>query len=186
MQVQITGQYVNAQQKFDNGSFKKQTIVVETMNQNNYKSYFPIEFHQADVDNLFAHIQPHGFYTFTCWVQGSNQIMSDKNQQPTAYVSLKCTKVDVAAAQLPHTSPITAPQPFGQQPQQQAFPAQPQQGFIGQPQQPQAFAQPQQPAPTQQTFGSPQQQGFGTPAQPVQPQGSPFGQPAQPFGQQPQ
>lgn len=170
-QVQITGKYVNAAQIFSTGSFTKQTIIVEVVN-GNYTSYFAIEFHQADVQNVFPQIQPHGVYTFTCWVQGSNQQMTDKNGQPTAYTQLKCTAVVPAQNA---SAPAPAQNNF-QQPQQpaQGF-AQPQQqgGFAGQPQpQQQSFGQ--QPAQPAQSFGAPAQQ---------QAPAAPFGQPAPSAGQ---
>lgn len=184
-QVQITGRYINAAQLFQTANFTKQSIIVEVVN-GNYTSYFNLEFHQADVQNVFPQIHPNGTFTFTCWVQGSNQQMTDKNGQPTAYTTLKCTAVAPAQSQMPPANSqvnqaaqggyVGAPQQqqgFAQ-PVQQTQPAtQPQQGF-GQPQQTQAPSQ---------GFGSQPQQGFGQAPQPQQaaPQG--FGQPAQGFGQ---
>lgn len=147
-QITLTGRAVNGQQLFTsaNGSFKKQTIIIEVVN-GTYTSYFPLEFHNADVDTFLSsgQVQMGQTYAFTGWLQGSNQQMTDKNGQPTAYLSVKVTAVAPAQSALPNTAAQTAPNAF-QQPQQQ------QGGFVGQP------AQQQQPAP---------QQGFGQQAAPA-------------------
>lgn len=131
MQTQITGKYVAAQNPFNNGSFRKQTILVEVVN-GTYTSYFPIDFTQGNIDSVFPQIQPNGTFTFTCYVQGSKTPMTDKNGQPTAYLSLSCTAVVPAQPQQvpPPQVNITPPAQttFGQQQQQQG-------GFIGFPQQ---------------------------------------------------
>lgn len=190
-QITITGRIISAQPMFTTGSFRKQTLIVEVVNNNNYVSFFPIDFQQSEIDTLLPQLQPNGTYTFTCWVQGSspnketNQAPVDRNGQTTAYLNLKCTAVAPAQSQMPPANSqvnqaaqggyVGAPQQQGfAQPAQQTQPAaQPQQGF-GQPQQTQAPSQ---------GFGSQPQQGFGQAPQPQQaaPQG--FGQPAQGFGQ---
>lgn len=205
MQTQITGRVVAAAPFFDNGSFKKQTLIVEVVN-GNFTSYVPVDFTQGDVDGILQQVQMNGTYQFTAWVQGSKQVMQDRNGGSTAYVSLKVSAVQQAQSQLPPTSAQTAPNAYQQQqPQQGGFGApaqsqggsqQPQQqgGFVGQPQQG-SFGQPQQqqqnnfgqpPAQTP-SFGNPPAQGnFGSgDANSPQGQGGGFNAPAQaPFGNQ--
>lgn len=149
-QTQITGKFVSAQQLFATDSFRKQTIIVEVVN-GNYTSFLPVEFHNQDIDTFGPQLQMGGSYVFTCWVQGSKQQYTDKNNQPTAYVSLKCTQIAPAQQAAPQQQGG-----FGAAPQQQG-------GSIGQPA--------QQPA----------QGGFGAPTQahPAQQQGGFGGQPAQ-------
>lgn len=169
-QVTVQGKYVNAAQPFQSSTFSKQSIIVEVVD-GNYVSYFNLEFHQADVQNLFPQLQPNASYNFVCFIQGSRQQMTDKNGQPTAYTALKCVSFTPANAQAPqqqapqgfNQQPAAQPQGFGQPAQQQA-PA----GFGGQP------APAQQPA--QGGFGAPAQQSFGQPAQ--QPAQGGFGAPA--------
>lgn len=98
--VTLTGTIVAAQQLFDNGSFKKQTYIVEVVN-NNYSSFFPVEFHQQDVQNLTPQLQPNVMYTFSGFMQGSKNQTVDKNGQPSAYLSFKCTSVVQAGQQQP-------------------------------------------------------------------------------------
>lgn len=173
-QTTITGRIVNAQQLFtsSNGNFRKQTLILEVVN-GSYTSYLPIELHNADIDNIMPTIQQNGTYTVTAYVQGSNQQMTDKNGQPTAYVSLKATSVVPAqGGGLPQTTPATAPNTF-------------QGGFVGQPAQPaapavnpnQGFGNPAPAAPAP-NFG-------GGNANPAPAQGGGFTAPAQsnsPFG----
>lgn len=170
MQVQITGRIVAAQPLFDNGSFRKQVLILEVQS-GNYVNFYPVEFTQGDIDTLLPQVQMNGTYNFTAWVQGSKNQSTDRNGQPAAYVNLKVSAVAPAqAAQAPqqqapqgfNQAPAAQPQGFGQPAQQQA-PA----GF-GQP------AQPQQPA--QGGFGAPAPQSFGQPAQQPTQQG--FGAPA--------
>lgn len=166
-QVQIQGRVVNGQQLFTTGNFRKQTLIVEVVN-GNYTSYLPVEFHNADIDTFLGsgQVQSNQSYTFTCWVQGSNQQFTDKNGQPTAYISLKVSAVAPAQSGLPQTTPATAPQTgFGQ-------PAQG--GFVG---------QPTQPTTPSQGFGSQQQGGFAQPANPSPQQTNPFGANNGGFGQ---
>lgn len=181
-QVTLIGTIVGSQALFDNGSFKKQTLLISVVD-GQYTNFYPIDFIQNRIDTLLPQVQMGGTYQFTGYLRGSRNQMTDKLGQPTAYLNLDITAVAPAQVQLPPTSPITAPQPqFGQPaqsfgaPQQQSQPVQQQQ--FGQPQQGGFVGQP---APTQ-GFGNPQPTGFGQPAQAVQGQGSPFGQPAQGFG----
>lgn len=166
-QIQLTGRVIAGQPFFDNGSFRKQTLIIEVQS-GQYQNYYPVDFTQGDIDSLLPQVQMGGTYTFTCYVQGSNKQMTDKNGSPTAYLNLKVSALAQASAGLPPTSPVTAPQQQFQQPQQQqgfAAPA-PQQGGFGAPQQQQGGfigGQPQQQA---QGFGAQQAQpasGFGTP-----------------------
>lgn len=148
MKITITGKYVNAAQQTQTGSFTKQSVIVEVVN-GTYVSYFNVEFHQTDVQNIFPQLVPHGMFNFECWVQGSNKQFTDKNNQPTAYTTLKCVAVSPAQQ-------AAAPQPPAQQ---FAQPQQSQQGFA--PQQTQGFAAPAQaPAPS---FAPPAQPGIGAP-----------------------
>lgn len=175
-QISITGRVVAAQPFFSTESFRKQTLIIEVVN-GNFTSYFPIDFTQANIDNVLPQVQMGGTYTFVGYVQGSKNQMQDRNGNPTAYLSISVNSVAPAASALPPTTPATAPQPgFGQ----------PQGGFVGQPQQ---QAQPQQPAvQPNQGFGAPapsqqQPQGFGS--QPQQGFGAPQTTPAQGFGNTP-
>lgn len=179
-QIQLTGRVIGGQPFFDNGSFRKQTLIIEVQS-GNYQNYYPIDFTQGDVDTLLPQVQMNGTYLFSVWVQGSQKQMTDKNGSLTAYVNLKVSAVAPAQSSLPATSPQTAPNAF-QQPQQQ------QGGFVGQPaQQPQGFGAPQQQAP-QQGFGqqeAPAPNFGGGQANPAPAQGGGFAAPAQganPFG----
>lgn len=179
-QITLTGKFHAAGTYFDNGSFKKQPIIVE-VTENGYTSYLPVDFQKDNIQKLTQIGATIGmYYTFTCFVQGSKSVSTDKNGSPAAYLNLSCTQI--APAQAPQQA--TAPQaPAFNQPQQgYGAPQQPQQGFaapapapapsfappaqpgIGQPQGGQSFA-PQQPqqAPS---FAPPQQQ--AAPATPPQ------------------
>lgn len=161
-QITLTGKIVASQPLFDNGSFRKQTLLIEVVN-GNFTSHFPIDFINGDIDTVLPQVQLNGTYTFSGYVQGSKNLMQDRNGNPTAYLSISVKQVAPAAgAGLPQTTPMTAPQPAAQQgfaaPQAQPV----QQGFVGAPAQ---QAAPSQPA---QGFGNtqpqPAQQGVGTPA----------------------
>lgn len=180
-QISITGRIVAAQPLFDNGSFRKQTLLIEVVN-NNFTSHFPVDFINGDIDTVLSQVQMNGTYTFNGYVQGSKNLMQDRNGNPTAYLSISVKSVAPAQSQMP---------PANSQINQAA-----QGGYVGAPQQQQGFAQPAQQTQPQQGFGQPQQaqapsqgfgsqpqQGFGQAPQPQQaaPQG--FGQPAQGFGQ---
>lgn len=181
-QVTLTGKIVAAQPLFDNGSFKKQTLIIEVVN-GSYTSYFPIDFTQDKIQTLLPNCQMGGTYSFTGYIQGSKNQMQDRNGNPTAYLSISVNQVVQAQAAAPQPAQgfqQPAPQQGFQQPAQQG-------GYMGQPQQtqpapqaaPQGFGAPQ-PA---QGFGDQQPQGFGQPAQPQQQAAPGFGQPAPGFGQ---
>lgn len=169
--VQITGRVVAGQQPFSTGNFRKQGIIVETVN-GTYVSNFLVEFHNADVDTFInsGQVQPNQHYTFDCWVQGSNQVFTDKHGQPTAYVSLKCVGVQPAQATLPPTAHATAPQSGFGQPAQPAF-GQQNGGFMG------------NPAPANTATPAQNATPFGAPSNPAPQQSSPFGQNNGGFGQ---
>lgn len=164
--VQITGKVVAGQPLFDNGSFRKQTLIIEVVN-GTYTSYFPIEFHQQDVDTLLPQVQLNGTYQFDGWLQGSRNQMQDRNGQPTAYLSFKVGSVAPAqSAGLPPTTPSTAPQQQGGYvgPSNPAPAAQPSQGF--------GTPNPNQPA---QGFNNPPAQGFGNAPAPASAPSQGFG-----------
>lgn len=182
-QIQLTGRIIGAQPFFDNGSFRKQTLIIEVLS-GSYQNYYPVDFTQGDVDTLLPQVQMGGTYLFSLYVQGSQKQMTDKNGSPTAYVNLKVHAVAPAQSALPPTAQQTAPNAFQQQPQQGGFvgqPAQqPQQGFGAPQQQPapqQGFGQQAAPAPNfggAQTNTPPAQTGgFGAPVQGNNPFGAP-------------
>lgn len=165
-QTQITGKCIGLAAPYQTATFVKQTALVEIVN-GSYTSFMPIDFTQADVQNLVPLLQQNGVYTFTCYVQGSNKTFTDKNGQPTAYISLKCTALVPAQQQAPAQPAYNAPAPAAQQQGFGGQPAQPQGGFVGAPQ---ASAPQQnnfggQPAPSTAPatggFGQPQQSSFG-------------------------
>lgn len=172
-QITISGKVVAGQAMYQTETFRKQTLIVEIVN-GNYTSYMPIEFHQGDIDTLLPQVQLNGSYSFTCHVNGSKNMMTDRNRQPTAYLNLKVASI-APAQQQAAPAPV---QGFGAPAPQQGFgqPAPAQQGFSAPAAQPvqQGFGQPaqggfvggQQPAQQQQGFGAPTQaapaqQGFG-------------------------
>lgn len=157
MQTTITGQVVTGQQMFINaaGTFRKQVLIVQVVN-GNYTSFFPVEFVNGDIDTLLPQVQLNGTYSFTCYVQGSNQQMTDKNGQPTAYLSLKVTSVTQ-----PGQQQAPAQNNFQNNPapannfQAQAQPVNNNGGFVGG-------------APANNNFAQPANNNFNQPAQPAQ------------------
>ena len=149
-QITIQGRIVAAPPQYSSGNFNKQTLIVEVQS-GQYQQYYPLDFINADIQSLLPQVQMGGTYAFTCFVNGSSKQMTDRDNNPTAYVNLKVSGVAPAQAQAP---------------------AQQQQGF-GAPQQPaQGFGAPQPAQQPQQGFGQPQAQPapnpFGQPAQPAQ------------------
>lgn len=180
-QITISGKVVAGQAMYQTETFRKQTLIVEIVN-GRYTSYMPIEFHQGDIDTLLPQVQLNGSYSFTCHVNGSKNIMTDRNGQPTAYLNLKVASIAPAQQQAAPAPAqgfgVPAPQQgfgqpapqqqqgFGQpaaQPAQQGFGQPAQGGFVGGQQSAPAFGQQPAPQQQQQGFGSPTpaQQGFG-------------------------
>lgn len=157
-QTQITGKCIALAAPYQTATFVKQTALIEIVN-GSYTSYMPIDFTQADVQNLVPQLQQNGVYTFTCYVQGSNKTFTDKNGQPTAYISLKCTALVPAQQQAPAQPAYNTPAPAAQP---QSFGGQPAQGgHIGAPQPNNFGGQPAPSQPAQGSFGQPQQSNFG-------------------------
>lgn len=155
-QVTITGRIVAAPPQYNSGNFSKQTLIVEVQS-GQYQQYYPLDFINADIQSLLPQVQMGGTYAFTCFVNGSSKQMTDRDNNPTAYVNLKVSAVAPAHVPAPAPSPQVG---FGQQAPTPAFgqPAPAQQGFgAQQPAQQQGFGA-QQPA--QNPFGQPQTQGF--------------------------